>query len=224
MTNFIGNVLMVLQDGEDDEDEEEDDLAAAFEVLDLARVLYTKKLEEPQEGEGKGKSLDDSPTTKHIKERLGDTHDLLAEISLENERFPNAVSDFRGALQYKSDLYPMESEILAEAHFKLSLALEFASITTTKDEGDEDSKDTAKEAQVDEAMREEAAKEMEAAIASTKAKLQNKEVDLASTFSVDDNDITIKQISDVKEMVAEMEQRVSWKNKPHSKRTRTDSQ
>jgi HAT1-interacting factor 1 len=25
--------------------------------------------------------------TRHIKERLADTHDLLAEISLENERF-----------------------------------------------------------------------------------------------------------------------------------------
>lgn len=25
--------------------------------------------------------------TKHIKERLSDTHDLLAEISLENERY-----------------------------------------------------------------------------------------------------------------------------------------
>jgi HAT1-interacting factor 1 len=62
---------------------------------------------------------------------------------------------------------------------------------------------------VDEAMREEAAKELEAAIESTKLKLQSKEVELASTFSPDDNDITISQISEVKEIIADMEQRVS---------------
>jgi HAT1-interacting factor 1 len=73
-------------EGGGDEEEEEDDLAVAFEVLDLARVLYTRKLEQPEEGEEKGKSVGDSSRTKHIKERLSDTHDLLAEISLENER------------------------------------------------------------------------------------------------------------------------------------------
>lgn len=71
-------------------EEEQDDLEAAFEVLDLARVLFGKRLEEPEEDEGKGKGRDksvgDSSMTRHIKERLADTHDLLAEISLENER------------------------------------------------------------------------------------------------------------------------------------------
>jgi len=67
---------------------------------------------------------------------------------------------------------------------------------------------TKKETQVDEAMREEAARELELAIKSTKQKLQNKEVDLASTFSVDDNDITITQIAEVKEIIADMEQRL----------------
>ncbi len=70
----------------EEEEEEEDDLAAAFEVLDLARVLYTKKMEEPDAIEGKGKSSEETPMMKHIKERLADTHDLLAEIALENER------------------------------------------------------------------------------------------------------------------------------------------
>lgn len=74
------------EEGEGEAEEEEDDLAAAFEVLDLARVLYKKKLDEPGEEAGKGKAVSDSPMTKHIKQRLADTHDLLAEISLENER------------------------------------------------------------------------------------------------------------------------------------------
>jgi hypothetical protein len=133
---------------------------------------------------------------------------IVAPANTLIHRFPNAVSDFRASLGYKQELYPVESEIIAEAHFKLSLALEFASITTTKDEGNNDSMDVPKETQVDEAMREEAAKELEAAIVSTKLKLQNKEVELASTYSVDDNYITISQITEVKEIIADMEQRV----------------
>jgi hypothetical protein len=51
-----------------------------------------KRLEAEQErpqSEGKGKEVSegDSPIVRHIKERLADTHDLLAEISLENERY-----------------------------------------------------------------------------------------------------------------------------------------
>ncbi|PMD44319.1 hypothetical protein L207DRAFT_509072 [Hyaloscypha variabilis F] len=197
------------EDGEGDAEEEEDDLAAAFEVLDLARVLFTKKLEEPEEDAGKGKDVGDSPMTKHIKERLADTHDLLAEISLENERFPGAVVDFRAALVHKQELYPEESEIVAEAHFKLSLALEFASITRTKDDGEEGADVTEAEAHVDQGMRDEAVKELEAAINSTKLKLQNKEVELASTSSPDDNEVTRAQIAEVKEIVSEMEGRLA---------------
>jgi HAT1-interacting factor 1 len=118
---------------------------------------------------------------------------------------------------YKQELYPKDSEIIAEAHFKLSLALEFASITTTSDGSDGNGTDVeggdknyARESQVDEAMREEAAKQLELAIESTKLKLHNKEVELASTSIPEDNETTRKQIADVKEMVVDMEQRVSF--------------
>lgn len=80
-------ILTVYKDEEAEaEDEEDDDLAAAFEVLDLSRVLHMRKLEEPEDDGGKGKGVGDSPMTRHYKERLADIHDLLAEISLENER------------------------------------------------------------------------------------------------------------------------------------------
>lgn len=82
-------------EGEGEEDEEDDDLATAFEILDLARVLLKKRLDEKladaEASEGKGKEVanggGDDATIRHIKERLADTHDLLAEISLENERY-----------------------------------------------------------------------------------------------------------------------------------------
>lgn len=77
-----------------EDDEEDDDLATAFEILDLARVLLKKKLDEKlaaaEASEGKGKEVADGQSDdagiRHVKERLADTHDLLAEISLENER------------------------------------------------------------------------------------------------------------------------------------------
>lgn len=97
----------------------------------------------------------------------------------------------------------MESEVIAEAHFKLSLALEFASVTTSEEE----SKTSGPKA-VDENLREEAATELEAAIASTKLKLQNKEVELATLHSPEDNDASRKQIAEVKDIIADMEQRV----------------
>ena len=123
-------------------------------------------------------------------------------------RFPGAVVDFKSALALKQELHPEESEIIAEAHFKLSLALEFASITRTQEDG-EASKGEEDETHVDQGMRDEAVKELEAAIKSTKLKLQNKEVELASSHSPEDNDVTRAQIADVKEIVADMEGRVS---------------
>lgn len=79
-------------DGEE-QDDEDDDLSIAFEILDLARVCYLKQLEQIDEQEknegGKGKEIakNDSSALRHIKERLADTHDALAEISLENEKY-----------------------------------------------------------------------------------------------------------------------------------------
>ena len=71
-----------LQAGEgEDAEEEDDDLENAFEILDLSRVLFTKRLEF-----GSGEAEGDAAMTRHIKERLAETHELLAEISLENER------------------------------------------------------------------------------------------------------------------------------------------
>ena len=231
-------------EGEDaegeEEEEEEDELATAFEVLDLARVLFTRKLDtvlssdasngaSTTESKDKGKGIatkpsgtstpteasSDTPLSRHIKERLADTHDLLAEISLENERFPNAVADFKESLKYKQKLYPFFSEIIAEAHYKLSLALEFASITTTQEAQDKEGEagapagETAT-AQIDEKMREEAAEELTKAIESTEGKLREKEVELVESNDTEGNDLLRKQIADVKEIVADMKQRVSF--------------
>lgn len=195
----------------EDEDAEEDDFSNAYEVLDLARILLQRRLEELQEGEGNGKSHEDLGPTRQVKERLADTHDLQAEISLEGERFPSAVVDLRAALALKKELFPRHSSILAEAHFKLSLALEFSSVTQQKDDNGET--EAGKQSHVDEVMREEAAVEMEAAIVSCKLRIEQEEATLMGAPITNGESktpkVTRESIDDVKEIVTDMEQRVT---------------
>ncbi|KAI9167284.1 NASP-related protein sim3 [Paramyrothecium foliicola] len=194
-------------DAEQGEEEEEDELQTAFEILDLARVCYEKQLQqlsqEGQDGRSEDISDEESPAIRHIKERLAETHDALSEISLENERYVNAIEDGRLSLKYKLGLYAEESEIIAEAHFKLSLALEFASITTSGDDGN-----NTKREELDQGLRDEAVQEMELAIKSFKLKLQNKEVELATMASPEDNELARKAITEMKDVIADMEQRL----------------
>jgi HAT1-interacting factor 1 len=212
-------------------EEEEDDLTAAWNILDLVRVLYTRKLAEvtsqDPSGDSKGKdkvsdSLEDAPHIRHIKERLSDTHDLLAEISLEGEKFPAAVVDFRASLALKKELYPEASSLIAEAHYKLSLALEFAASTTSPDaqlpaladggaemSTEEQEAAAARAAHVDEAGREEAAVEMEAAIRSCRLRVVKEEASLSSSETSEADKKNIRDsVADVKEMIKDMEQRV----------------
>ncbi|KGO72320.1 Tetratricopeptide-like helical [Penicillium italicum] len=209
---FTGDENFVDSDDEDEEtaeqaedDEEDDDFANAFEVLDLARVLYLKKLSAAEENDGgKGKSAVVSSDIKHIKERIADTHDLQAEISLEAERFSEAVTDLRTVLELRNSLYPLEDPSVAECHYKLSLALEFAS---AQQGGEEDGNDKPK---VDEEMRKEAATQMEHAIASCKVRMAQEEQKLKAEKDGDEDKATAtkRKIANVKEIITEMEQRL----------------
>jgi len=195
-------------EGEDEEGDEEDDFVNAYEVLDLARVLLVKRIEADEGANGKSKGKRDSEETQRLNERLADTYDLQAEISLEGERFPAAVVDLKSALELKERLYQQDSSILAEAHYKLSLALEFSSVTQQKNENGEVEGGTT--AQVDDAMREEAAVEMEAAIASCQMRIKREEAKLQETNGdAGHSKTTREQIDEVKDMVRDMEQRVT---------------
>ena len=195
-----------------EEPDEEDDFVVAYEVLDMARVLLLKKIEQVQDTAGKGKAKEEPPSQEvwQLKERLADTYDLQAEISLEGERFSVAVGDLKSALELKKVLFSQDSSLIAEAHYKLSLALEFSSVQQPRNEKGEVI--AGKEAIVDEAMREEAVREMEAAIASCRIRIQKEEANLlnGSTANGDakKTKVTKEEIDDVKEMVKDMEQRV----------------
>lgn len=214
---FTGDENFDDSDSDDDEnepaqeDEEDDDFANAFEVLDLTRVLLLRKLEETQANKAEDQQTPDIQTQiKDIKERLADTYDLQAEISLEGEKFPHAVDDLRAALALKQELHPKDNPSLAECHYKLSLALEFSSVTAQKD-GEEQAADD-KPAAIDEDMRAEAAKHMEAAVESCKLRISNEEARLKNgEIGEEGIPAAKKNIANVKEIVTDMEQRVCLK-------------
>lgn len=204
------------EDGEDggEAEEEEDDFANAFEILDLARVLLQREIEavvsERTNTSGKGKAAEsDKSALSSLRERLADTQDLQAEIALENERFSDAATDFKASLALKQELHPKESEIIAEAHYKLSLALEFASMNKVREAQAEEGQQMmmVKKDDIDEELRREAAKEMELAIESCRLRIAKEEA-LLDTLDSDAAKEKAKSIAEVKEIVTDMEQKV----------------
>lgn len=96
---------------EGDEGEPEDDFNAAWDVFELARSIYDK-----------GKDQGDE-----IKLKLADTYIALGDVSLETEKFDQAITDYSVGLELKTELLPISSRQIAEAHYKLSIVLDLTS-------------------------------------------------------------------------------------------------
>ncbi|KAJ8590154.1 hypothetical protein M405DRAFT_180292 [Rhizopogon salebrosus TDB-379] len=99
------------EDGEGEDVEPEDDFNAAWEVLELARAIYEKGKDEGDE----------------IKMKLAETYIALGDVSLETEKFDQAITDYSEGLAIKTDLLPISSRQIAEAHYKLSIVLDLTS-------------------------------------------------------------------------------------------------
>jgi len=204
-------------DGE--QEEEEDDFANAYEVFDIARVLYEKKLEALEAGvtadKGKGKA-EITPEARAIKEKLADCHGFLVEISFENERFHDALSDARAALALQEELHPFEHENLNEAHYSLSLALEFASVSKVRDQqagrdADEPGEEGEEKSEIDWDMRNEAAKHTQLAIDSLEARLKMEEAARTSdTLTPEQKKEKETIIEDKKGMLEDLKTRASF--------------
>ncbi|KAF1963667.1 hypothetical protein CC80DRAFT_433459 [Byssothecium circinans] len=201
--------------GEGAQEEEQDDFADAYEVFEIARVLYSKKLEaldasDDTKGKGKGKA-ELSPDVRAIKEKLADCHGFLVEISLENERFLDAVMDARSAVALQEELHPIEHENVTEAHYSLSLALEFASTAQAFD--DKDAEGAPKEdapQTIDWDLRNEAVKHTELAVEGLERRLQIEEVALSSdTLTIDQKKEKKAIVEDKKGLLEDLKTRIT---------------
>ena len=207
-------------EGGDDEPEQEDDFATAYEVLDLSRVLFEKKMEQLEadamrvDGKGKGAAADEAvapltPELRHVKDRLADTHDLQAEISLENERFADAVSDARSTLELRLQIESPDSELIAEAYYKLALSQEFTFFTAVREakEAQQQPNGSSSAGAVEPKMLYDAISNLVRAIESCELRVRNEEAAVAR-LSPQDAAAKRLKIADVKEIVVDMNTRV----------------
>jgi len=101
--------------------DEPSNLQCAWELLDLNRVILSNELkaleakEDPEKEEKK----------KEINLKISHTLHLLAEVSLENENFSQALDDFNSCLEMRKNLLPSDSRLIAETLYQLGVAQEF---------------------------------------------------------------------------------------------------
>jgi len=95
-----------------DEEEEPSNLQLAWEMLELAKLVYTKQLEAGTENKA------------HLEERLVSTMLALGEVSIENENYKQAVEDIMECLK-KQGHFPKDARIVAETHYQLGVAQGF---------------------------------------------------------------------------------------------------
>ncbi len=194
------------------DDEEDDDFATSYEFLDLARVLYLKKLDQNQEhaleDSDKGKyvpSIDLTAEVRSTKVRVADIYDLQAEVDLEGEKYADAATDLKACLALREELEPPESSILAECHYKLSLALEF---TANSQERDAQGNPVG-ELIVDWDTRNEAIVQQEKAIDVLKIRVNKETAELDKLETGSTKDKAMAQIEDVQDMISEMDMRLA---------------
>jgi len=91
-------------------EEEPSNLQLAWEMLELAKVVYTKQI---GGGETENKA--------QLEERLCSSILSLAEVSIENENYAQAVEDLKSCLA-KQFSFPKDSRIVAETRYQLGVA------------------------------------------------------------------------------------------------------
>ncbi|KAK9804881.1 hypothetical protein WJX72_010033 [[Myrmecia] bisecta] len=93
-------------DAPEEADAEGSDMQLAWEMLEVAKLIYTAQGEE-------------------YRKQLADVHMLLADIATEQEGFDTALADYEVALTLMAASLPTDDRRLGEAHYKKALALQF---------------------------------------------------------------------------------------------------
>lgn len=101
---------------EQEEEEDPSNLQLAWEMLELAKGIFTKHAD----------SLEAlSPVRLELESKLSETYQTLGEVSIENENYPQAIDDLSMCLRRRQELLPEDSRSIAETHYQLGVALGF---------------------------------------------------------------------------------------------------
>ncbi|XP_025194680.1 histone-binding protein N1/N2-like [Melanaphis sacchari] len=95
-----------VDEGEKPDEEDVNDLQIAWEMLDLAKVIYKNQ------------------DTEESKLKLAEVLMKCGEVSIEDEKFETAIQDMTESLEIRRLLLPEDSRIIAETLFQLGIAQE----------------------------------------------------------------------------------------------------
>jgi len=95
------------------EDEDPSNLERAWEILELAKNIYSKLAATPTAPNSQADNI----------RKLCDTLLALGEVSIENENYSQAVEDLSTCLEKRKDKLPEEMREIAETQYQLGVAL-----------------------------------------------------------------------------------------------------
>jgi len=101
------------KEASENDDEEPSNLQLAWEMLEVAKVAYTKQIESS-----------DASNKNNFEEMLCKSIMALGEVSIENENYCQAVEDMQLCLQ-KREARPKDSRVIAETQYQLGVAQGF---------------------------------------------------------------------------------------------------
>merc|ERR1712130_182901 len=104
---------------EAEDEEDPSNLQLAWEMLELAKMVFTAQIE----GAQKANLSEGLKAT--LEKRLCETYLTLGEVSLENENYVQAVEDISLCLERQQASLPADSRNIAETHYQLGVALGF---------------------------------------------------------------------------------------------------
>merc|ERR1712096_359212 len=104
-------------DDQDDKDEDPSNLQRAWEILELCKNIYTRRIATPMKF--------NTPTRSENVKKLCDTLLALGEVSMENENYAQAVEDLNSCLEKRKDKLPEERRQIAETMYQLGVALSY---------------------------------------------------------------------------------------------------
>jgi len=93
------------------DDDDPSNLQQAWEMLELAKLIYTKEIVTAPEDK-----------KKEYESRLSDAYLYLGEVSLENENYDQAIEDLTTCLSKRQASLPADSRSIAETYYQLGVA------------------------------------------------------------------------------------------------------
>lgn len=93
-----------------EEDEEEvSNLQLAWEMLELAKVIFQKQEE----------------ANPKMKVKVAEVYLKLGEVGLESENYPQGIEDFKQCLEIQKSVLKSDDRCIAETHYQLGIAYSF---------------------------------------------------------------------------------------------------